>query len=214
MKYKLIIFDMDGLMFDTEIMYFNSWKKLEDKYGFTFDIETRNKLTGMNDANIRRELADMLGSEDAANNLRDDVNEYRLDYLKSYETSLKKEGLSELLAYLRENGIRACIASSSNKDKILYLIEKEGIKDYFDFVISGRDFKNSKPDPEIFETAAAMAGVDKSEALVLEDSYNGYLAAKASGIDYLVIHDTSFDKPFEADKEADSLHDVIKYLGK
>lgn len=78
--------------------------------------------------------------------------------------------------------------------------------------MSGGDFINSKPNPEIFEKTAEIANVDKNRALILEDSHNGYLAAKASGIDYLIIHDTSFDKTFTADREVDSLLDVVNYI--
>lgn len=212
MKYDFIIFDMDGLMFDTEIFYFKSWKAFEDKYNFRFDIKTRNRIAGMNEDNVRDEFAKILGDYDKAKNLRDEINAYRKEGLKNYNDSIKKEGLVELLDFLKENGIRACIASSSDKEKILYLIEKENIEDYFDFVVSGGDFENSKPNPEIFEKAAEIANVDKSRALILEDSHNGYLAAKSSGIDYLIIHDTSFHKTFKADKEVDSLLDVIEYI--
>lgn len=212
MKYDLIIFDMDGLMFDTEIFYYKSWKAFEDKYNFSFDIATRNRIAGMNEANIRDEFAKIIGDYDKAGKLREEVNDYREKRLRETKESFKKEGLADLLDFLKANGIRACIASSSDKEKILYLIEKENIGDYFDFVVSGGDFENSKPDPEIFEKAAEIANVDKSRALILEDSHNGYLAAKASGIDYLIIHDKSFDKTFTADREVESLLDVIEYI--
>lgn len=212
MKYDLIIFDMDGLMFDTEIFYYKSWKAFEDKYNFCFDIATRNRIAGMNEANIRDEFAKIIGDYEKAGKLREEVNDYRKKRLRETKESFKKKGLVDLLDFLKANGIRACIASSSDKEKILYLIEKENIGDYFDFVVSGEDFKNSKPDPEIFEKAAEIANVDKSRALILEDSHNGYLAAKASGIDYLIIHDTSFDKTFTADREVSSLSDVIEYI--
>lgn len=212
MKYDLIIFDMDGLMFDTEIFYYKSWKAFEDKYNFRFDIATRNIIAGMNEANIRDEFAKIIGDYEKAGKLREEVNDYREKHLRETKESFKKEGLVDLLDFLRANGIRACIASSSDKDKILYLIEKENIGDYFDFVVSGGDFENSKPNPEIFEKTAKIANVDKSRALILEDSHNGYLAAKASGIDYLIIHDTSFDKTFIADREVESLLDVIEYI--
>ena len=212
MKYDLIIFDMDGLMFDTEIFYYKSWKAFEDKYNFRFDIETRNRIAGMNEANIRDEFAKIIGDYEKAGKLREEVNDYREKRLSATKESFKKEGLVELLDFLKASGIRACIASSSDREKILYLIEKENIKDYFDFVVSGEDFENSKPNPEIFEKTAQIANVDKSRALILEDSHNGYLAAKASGIDYLIIHDKSFERTFTADRQVDSLLEVIEYI--
>ena len=63
MKYDLIIFDMDGLMFDTEIFYYKSWKTFEDKYNFRFDIETRNRIAGMNEDNIRDEFAKIVNDK-------------------------------------------------------------------------------------------------------------------------------------------------------
>lgn len=212
MKYDLIIFDMDGLMFDTEIFYYKSWKAFEDKYNFRFDIETRNRIAGMNEANIRDEFAKIIGDYEKAGKLREEVNDYREKRLRSTKESFKKEGLVELLDFLKASGIRVCIASSSDREKILYLIDKENIKDYFDFVVSGEDFENSKPNPEIFEKTAQIANVDKSRALILEDSHNGYLAAKASGIDYLIIHDKSFERTFTADMQVDSLLEVIEHI--
>lgn len=96
MKYDLIIFDMDGLMFDTEIFYYQSWKAFEDKYNFRFDIETRNRIAGMNEDNVRDEFAKILGDYDKAKSLRDEINAYRKEGLKNYEDSIKKK---DLLSY-------------------------------------------------------------------------------------------------------------------
>lgn len=209
MKYKLVIFDMDGLMLDTEIIYHKSWESLDGKYDLTFDDELRSKVSGLNESTIRKVLKKYLGSEEKVLELRKDLEIYRDNWLKTYDESIKKEGLDELLEFLRENNIRACIASSNDRDKIEYLIDKENIAHYFDFIISGEDVKNSKPDPEIFIKAAEKAGVSKDQALILEDSYNGYLACQKSSMDYYIIHDSSFEKSFEAKREVENLAQVI-----
>lgn len=212
MKYKVIIFDMDGLMFDTERMYYESCAKFAPDFGFSYNIDKRNQMAGMNEDGIRKFIANDIGSEEMALEFRETLKDYRENYFKTYEGSIKKEGLVELLAYLKENKIRACVASSSSREKVEYLLEKEEISSYFDFVVSGEELKESKPNPEIFLKALEKSGFNKDEALILEDSNNGYLAAKASGIDYLIIHDKSFEKFYEADREADSLLDVINLI--
>lgn len=203
---------MDGLIFDTEIMYYNSWFEVSHKYGFTFNEDLRKRFTGKNEEKIRDELYKILGSKEKVVKLREDLQSFRKNYFKTYKKSLKKEGLEELLAYAKENNIKCALASSSDREKIDFLLEKEGIRDYFDFIISGNEVEKSKPDPEIFIKSKEHFNIKDDEALILEDSYNGYLACKKSKMDYLIIHDTSFDKYFEADREAKNLREVIKYL--
>lgn len=212
MKYKLIIFDMDGLMFDTEIMYYNSWFEVSHKYDFNFNEELRKRFTGKNEESIREELFKILGSKEKVISLREDLESIRENYFNTYTNSIKKEGLEDLLYYARENNIKCALASSSDREKIDFLLEKEKIRDFFDYIISGEDVEKSKPDPEIFIKAKENFNILDKEALILEDSYNGYLACKKSNMDYLIIHDSSFDKYFEADREAKNLREVIKYL--
>lgn len=212
MKYKLIIFDMDGLMFDTELMYYRSWFEFTEKYNFNFNEKMRTKLVGKNEEAIRNELIKLLGSEEKVKMLRKDLNAYRRNYFKTYTTSLKKEGLQELLDFAKDNDIKCALASSSDREKIEFLVDKENIRDYFDCIISGDEVERSKPDPEIFIKAKEKFIIKDKEALILEDSYNGYLACKRSKMDYLIIHDSSFDKYFEADREAKNLREVIELL--
>lgn len=212
MNYEFIIFDMDGLIFDTEKMYYDSWFLVNEDYGFSFDMEKRKILSGQNDKNIHDYIAKEIGSYQKARDLRSRLKNYRNEFFMTYEDSLKKEGLDDLLAYIKENDLKACVASSNSRQRISFLLEKEGIGEYFDFIISGEEFEKSKPNPEIFLKAYEKSGFAKDKCLILEDSYNGYLAAKASKIDYRIIHDTSFERDFDAEYEADSLFDIIDLL--
>ncbi|MFO3717126.1 HAD family hydrolase [Anaerococcus sp. ENR1011] len=212
MNYKLIIFDMDGLMLDTEKFYYESWFKFSEEYGFEYNNEKRKLLAGMNGPTIRNILAKELGSEQKAKELRENLEEYRREYFLNFKGDLKKEGLINLLEFLKENNIEAVVASSSSREKISYLLKNQNIDHYFKFIVSGHEIKNGKPNPDIFLEALTQAGYKKEEALILEDSYNGYKAAKASGMDYIIIHDSNFDKDFDADSEASDLNEVIEII--
>ena len=212
MKYRLIIFDMDGLMFDTEKMYYESCRKFAADYGFDYNIDKRNQMAGMSEAGIHKFISDDIGSVEETTKFRNKLKDYRKKYFNTYKDSLKKDGLTDLLDFLKENNIRASVASSSSREKVEFLLDKEGLSQYFDFIISGEELKESKPNPEIFLKALEKSGFSKNQALILEDSHNGYKAAKASGIDYQIIHDTSFDKNFDADRELSDLYQVINYI--
>lgn len=128
---------MDGLMFDTEKIYYETWFKFQDKYAFTFSEELRKKFTGKNEAGIRDELVNLLGSLDKVKSLRKDLEADRIESLKSYRGSIKKEGLDDLLEFLRAEKIKCALASSNDRKKIDLLLKKENIYDFFDFIISG-----------------------------------------------------------------------------
>ena len=212
MKYKLVIFDMDGLLLDTEIIYYKTWFEFTDKYNFTYNLEKRKLMAGMNDKAIEEVLNKDIKSMDKVKKLREELNDYRNDLFKNIDKSLKKEGVDEILEFLKNEKVKIALASSSPREKIERLLEKEGILSYFDLIVSGEDVEKSKPDPYIFLKVIEILKAEKNETLILEDSYNGYLAAKNSGADYFVIHDTSFEKNFDADRQAQSLKEVIKLI--
>lgn len=212
-KIKLIIFDMDGLMLDTEIIHFKTWLMYAEKYGFKYDITKRHRYAGMTDKQVLSALSLDMGDAKKASQMRHEILEERKRIFSDPKISLKKDGLIELLDYLDSNNISYAIASSSGKDRINYLLEKEGILDRFNVIVSGEDVKKSKPAPDIFVRVLEIVGISKDEALILEDSENGYIAAKNSGINYMIIPDSSFEhNDLSVENTYKSLFSVIDVL--
>lgn len=212
-KIKLVIFDMDGLMLDTEIIHFKTWVKYAKKYGYDYDITKRHIFAGMTDKKVVSILGQEMGDLVKAKTMREEILSERKRIFSNPNISLKKKGLIELLDYLDSNDISYIIASSSGKNRIEYLLKKEGLFDRCKNVISGEDVENSKPSPEIFIKAAEIMGCRKQEALILEDSENGYQAAYKSGINYMIIPDSSFEyNDLSVEESYDDLFAVIDKL--
>lgn len=200
-------------MLDTEIIHFKTWMMYAQKYGFKYDITKRHRYAGMTDKQVVSALSKDMGDAEKASQVRHEILEERKRIFSDPNISLKKEGLIELLDYLDLKNISYVIASSSGRDRIKYLLEKEGILQRFNVIISGDDVEKSKPAPDIFLKAIEIMNCSKDEALILEDSENGYIAAKESGINYIIIPDSSFENNYlSVEKTCKNLFSVIDKL--
>lgn len=200
-------------MLDTEIIHFKTWMMYAQKYGFKYDITKRHRYAGMTDKQVVSALSKDMGDAEKASQMRHEILEERKRIFSDPNISLKKEGLIELLDYLDLKNISYVIASSSGRDRIKYLLEKEGILQRFNVIISGDDVEKSKPAPDIFLKAIEIMNCSKDEALILEDSENGYIAAKESGINYIIIPDSSFENNYlSVEKTCKNLFSVIDKL--
>lgn len=200
-------------MLDTEIIHFKTWLMYAEKYGFKYDITKRHRYAGMTDKQVLTALSDDMGDAEKASQMRYEILEERKRIFSDPKISLKKDGLIELLDYLDSNDILYAIASSSGRDRINNLLEKEGILERFNVIVSGEDVKKSKPAPDIFLRALEIVGISKEEALILEDSENGYIAAKDSGINYMIIPDSSFEyNDLSVERTYKNLFSVIDVL--
>ena len=190
---KAVIFDMDGVLIDSEIVY------LEGDLAFA---RTKNPAVRLED------LFGMVGSsrEDcwtcmarAVNNgqtwqeLRD---EYRAskDIFKEidYRAIFRRE-VPGILETLKSMGLRLAVASSTQLDLVERVLKENGIDGYFELVVSGAQFKRSKPDPEIYHYTAGRLGIPESQCLVIEDSTFGVTAACRAGMKIAALIDDRFD---------------------
>lgn len=206
------IFDMDGTIFDTESFYYQTWLDLGNIHGFSFGIEDKMNLSGkQNKEAVGYMVKNFQMSEDEAIALRVELNEMRDKRFKELDYSLKKEGLVEILDYLKKENKKIGLASSSIRPRIDFLVKREDVGEYFDTIISSDDIVKGKPDPEIFNLCMERLNVKKETTYILEDSLAGIKAAKASGAVAVLILD--LDKSDEIKSHADLVfNSLLEFL--
>ncbi|MDT2759612.1 HAD family hydrolase [Enterococcus xiangfangensis] len=217
-KVKGIIFDMDGLLFDTESIYYEANQIVADKYDLPFTKEIYTQFIGVSDEEVWAELHKMYADheKETVQQFIDESWGMAHDRFKTGKVDLKP-GVYELLAYLEEKNIPRVLASSNVRPIIEILLEHAGIRDKFSAIISAEDVKFAKPDPEIFVIAADRLGITGTDGLVLEDSKNGILAAEGAGVPVVMIPDI-LPPTAELEEKTEavlvSLHEVIDFLEK
>lgn len=210
----LIIFDMDGLMFDTERMAFASWQEAAVRQGYRMDRETYLKIVGVNIRKSKEILLTHFGQDFPVDRIRDEGFKITDGIIRLKGVPIK-DGLHELLGYLAKSGIKKAVATSTSRERALALLKMAGIETCFDYVLCGDEIENSKPHPEIFLKVAAKLGCLPERCLVLEDSEMGILAAYEAGIPSILVPDM---KEPSAEiralplKQMASLHDVRSFL--
>ena len=209
------IFDMDGTIFDTEKIYYETWLDLAQKNNFTFSIEDKILLSGRKKDESNSYMMEHFSmDEERVKKIREDLNDLREKRFEELDYSLKKPYLMELLEFLKKNNKKIALASSSYKKKVDFLVDREGVRDYFDLIITANDIKNGKPDPEIFNLTMEKMGADKNKTYILEDSLSGIRAAKKSGAKAVLIIDLDESETTknEADLVFSSLGEFLSYI--
>lgn len=210
---KAVIFDMDGLIFDSERLYAKANVKTAKTLGLDKEEAYFYQFVG-------------IGAQDMAERMKEDFDDalvdefFRLGEEDAHELLLHGEvptqpGLHELLDYLDDAGIEKIIASSSKVHMIDVMTKNAGIRDRFSAIHGGDQVEQTKPAPDIFELAWSNLGVSKEETLVLEDSINGVLAAHAAGIPVIMVPDTVEPTDEVRDKAlaiVNNLSEVANYL--
>ncbi len=211
---KLVIFDMDGLIFDTERLSYESWREAANKFNINFDLNLLYKLLGTNHESVRNTL-----NKEFANKIN--VDDYIMERNKIYLSKIlngeveKKKGIEELLEYLTSKGIKKAVATSSNREVAYKLLKEAKIYDYYDYILCGDEVKKSKPDPEVFLTVANKLNVHTSKCIVLEDSEAGTIAANKAMMIPIIIPDLKEpSKEIEklAFKKLDNLEEVVNVI--
>ncbi len=183
---KAVIFDQDGLMFDTEKLYNENWHKAGEKLGLKVDDTFCNDVSGSSGAGMMAIILKHFPGIEPEPFWEMCLNGV-LETIKTYLP--EKKGLYELLAYLKDHDYKIAVASSSSREQIKHNLVMKEIDCYFDAIVAGHEVEHSKPAPDIFLEAAKRLGVDPKECFVLEDSFNGVMAGHQAGCHTIMVPD-------------------------
>lgn len=209
-----VLFDMDGLVLDTEKLYTRFWQEAANALGYPM---TKEQALGMRSLNRGVGLAKMqsyFGPDVDYEAIRNKRIELMDAFVKQEGVSLKP-GIHELLAYLKEQGIKTAIATSSPLERTILYLTSVGLQNSFNELVSGYMVEKGKPEPDIYLYAAKRLCVMPENCMVLEDSPAGILAAFRAGCKPVMIPDQ--DEPDEDTNKilfarAESLSAVISLL--
>lgn len=213
-KVRGVLFDMDGLILDTEKLYSRFWQEAANALGYPM---TREQALGMRSLN-RNAGETQLKSYFGENISYTKVREKRIALMDAFvekEGVYTKPGIMELLAFLREKGIKTAVATSSPMERTMKYLSSVNLENRFDALISGYMVKKGKPEPDIYLYAAAELQLQPENCMVLEDSPAGILAAHRAGCMPVMVPD--LDQPDEQTRQllfakVDGLKDVIALI--
>lgn len=192
MKFKAIIFDLDGVICHTDEYHYLAWKSIADQLNIPFDREINNRLRGVS----RMESLDII-LEQYSGRLsaveKEELATQKNELYKQYLSRMAPKDLSAevriTLDALRDKGLLLAIGSSSKNTG--YILSQIGLEGYFDAVSDGNNIKRSKPDPEVFLKAAEYLNIDPADCLVIEDAVAGVQAAHRGGMKAAAVGDAS-----------------------
>ena len=210
---NLVIFDVDGLLLDTEAVWMKAWKQTGGQLGIPDADVIFRKVAGISGKALRDVVYSCLCDHDLADKL---IEQASVNGMKLLETELRaKPGAEEMLAYLHECGVLVGVATTTVRPLTLDRLSRTGLLEQIDILICGDQVVKRKPDPEIYLTVLAKAQMKAEQAIVLEDSHYGVEAAANAGIDCIQVPDLN-----PADDNtgslavyiAEDLHEALRFM--
>lgn len=213
-NFDAVIFDMDGLMVDTENMIHRKLNEILGEMGFQAEREMLISLIGLPDSQTKATLEQTFGETFQHDLFLKKLRERKKIMYQNEEIAVKK-GLWELLEYLKKQNIKNIVATSSPRENMNLILKKTDILKYFDLSVCGDEIERGKPFPDIFLKAVEKLNVPAERCLILEDSQNGIIAAKEAGIPVIFIKDLVTPEKQYMDTiyaQCNDLSEVITYL--
>lgn len=212
MKFKAVIFDMDGVLIDTERYYSQRRETFFGSHRISIEHLTPSDFIGGNMKDIWPRILRENFDEASAVQLQKEYEMFKKSTPMPYNELLFPD-VKPILGFLRQEQVKIGLASSSAMNDINQVLDIHQLRPYFDVILSGNDFKQSKPNPEIYLSALTRLKVSAAESLIIEDSENGIKAGKAAGATVWAIKDHQFGMNQEkADDFVENLTEAKKLL--
>ena len=199
---KAVIFDMDGVIFDTEKVYLDIWIEVFEKYGYKMTKELYVNVMGTGRKNVIKTFLENFGDDLPIEKMYEEKDN-QLFYIIENQGIPLKEGVKELFSMLKEKDYKIALATSAKKERVEKQIKDKWLKESFDAIVCGDDVEKGKPSPDIFLKAAKKIDVEPENCFVVEDSPAGIKAAFSGGMKGIHVEDL---------KAADE--DILKYCEK
>ena len=209
-----VIFDMDGVIFDSEILVLQCWREVAERHGIENVDVACHECLGTNSVVSKGIFLKHYGEKFPYDEYKQEMAEVFFSRAAGGKLA-KKLGVEELLRYLRKDGFKVGLASSTREALVRKELSEGGLIEYFDQIIGGDKVKRSKPEPDIFLEACRRLGAEPERCYVIEDSYNGIRAAHAAGMHPIMVPDLM--EPTEemhtlAEEILESLDEVRRFL--
>ena len=185
-----LLFDMDGLMLDTEKLLARFWMQAAHEAGFPMTLEQVLGIRSLAAVYAKPHLQGIFGQDFDYERIRARRRELTAQYIAEHGLE-KKPGLDALLAYLRQTGRRIAVATATDRERTSDFLGRIGVLDFFDTFVCGDMVQLGKPDPEIYLTACKVLQLPPAQCMALEDSPNGIRSAHAAGCKAVMIPDLS-----------------------
>ncbi|MDD1621238.1 MAG: HAD family phosphatase [Methylococcaceae bacterium] len=193
---KAVIFDLDGLVLDSESGYVTAWRQAATEMGYALDDEFCRSLSGLHGASVERRLQEHFGHDFDVQRFHRLSGEFWTAQVQRHGIPIKK-GFFNVLSTVERFGLPFCLATNSSRDNTSRCLELAGLSEVFSKMITRDEVMHGKPAPDVFITAAKCLGVAVGECLVLEDSPVGVAAAVAAGAPCIYVPSV-----YPADNEA------------
>ena len=187
---QAVIFDMDGLMFDTEKLLTRFWREAAKEFGFDMTMEHVLSIRSCAAPIAAPRLQGIFGSQFDYQKVRHRRIELMNAFIEENGIEIKK-GLVELLDYLKANGYKIAVATATDKARAYMYMEKAGVDGYFDHFVCNAMVEHGKPAPDIYIRACEVLGLPSKECIALEDSPNGIRSAYDAGCLPVMVPDLS-----------------------
>ena len=211
---KAVIFDMDGVTFDTEKVYLDIWIEVFEKYGYKMTKELYVNVMGTGRKNVIKTFLENFGDDLPIEKMYEEKDN-QLFYIIENQGIPLKEGVKELFSMLKEKNYKIALATSAKRERVEKQIKDKWLKESFDAIVCGDDVEKGKPSPDIFLKAAKKIDVEPENCFVVEDSPAGIKAAFSGGMKGIHVEDLKVaDEEIlkYCQKNFKNLQEIKKYL--